>query len=154
MCVCFLTGSSQLAKDELAGDYVLCVPQAKPLSPGELLGCTAPKLGPQDALVYAPRFSFLSLSRSRSDHSGTSYLADGRFHLEAIMIANPTLPAFRYEPYSKQFTTETYDTAQMHAMRKEAIAGGAFFVFFRFLLLLMLSTNTPPKQAPRPSASA
>ena len=44
---------------------------------GEVLGCTAPRLpdGTADALVF---------------------VADGRFHLEAIMIANPDLPAYRY----------------------------------------------------------
>lgn len=51
------------------------VPQAKPLSPGEVLGCTAPVLqGDYDAIVF---------------------VADGRFHLEAIMIANPAIPAYR-----------------------------------------------------------
>ena len=25
-----------------------------------------------------------------------SYLGDGRFHLEAVMIANPSIPAYRY----------------------------------------------------------
>ncbi len=29
------------------------------------------------------------------------YVGDGRFHLEAIMIANPALAAYRYDPYSK-----------------------------------------------------
>lgn len=37
------------------------VPQAKPLSPGEVLGCTAPVIEGKDALVF---------------------VADGRFHLE------------------------------------------------------------------------
>lgn len=37
------------------------VPQAKPLSPGEVLGCTAPLIEGKDALVF---------------------VADGRFHLE------------------------------------------------------------------------
>jgi 2-(3-amino-3-carboxypropyl)histidine synthase len=49
--------------------------QAKPLSPGEVLGCTAPAVADGcDAIVF---------------------VADGRFHLEAIMIANPTVPAYR-----------------------------------------------------------
>jgi len=42
---------------------------------GEVLGCTAPVLTHHaDAIVF---------------------VADGRFHLEAIMIANPTIPAYR-----------------------------------------------------------
>lgn len=49
--------------------------QARPLSPGEVLGCTAPRLqGEHDAIVF---------------------VADGRFHLEALMIANPHIPAYR-----------------------------------------------------------
>jgi hypothetical protein len=70
----------QVAKQRLSSDYPsLSIPKARPLSPGEVLGCTAPVLAEQglgdaDALVF---------------------VADGRFHLEAIMIANPTLPAYR-----------------------------------------------------------
>ena len=43
----------------------------------QVLGCTAPVVPPDtDAVVF---------------------VADGRFHLEAIMIANPAIPAFRWE---------------------------------------------------------
>ena len=42
---------------------------------GEVLGCTAPVIAQAaDAIVF---------------------VADGRFHLEAIMIANPDIPAYR-----------------------------------------------------------
>ena len=45
---------------------------------GEVLGCTAPVVaGGADAIVF---------------------VADGRFHLEAIMIANPDIPAFQVPP--------------------------------------------------------
>ncbi|CAI2181506.1 7375_t:CDS:10 [Funneliformis geosporum] len=90
----------QATKKHLEDNYSLFVPQAKPLSPGEILGCTSPKLGEQDAIIY---------------------LGDGRFHLESIMIANPDIPAFRYDPYSKKFTRERYDHAEMHSLRKHAI---------------------------------
>ncbi|KNZ61870.1 hypothetical protein VP01_1347g2 [Puccinia sorghi] len=81
--------------------FKVTVPQVKPLSPGEILGCTAPKLSPEiDAILY---------------------LGDGRFHLESIMIANPTIPAFRYDPYEKKITHEGYDHAQMRAVRANAI---------------------------------
>ncbi len=46
------------------------------LSPGEILGCTAPKLTDVDALIY---------------------VGDGRFHLESIMIANEHVDAFRFK---------------------------------------------------------
>ncbi|KAI0265105.1 diphthamide synthesis protein [Gloeopeniophorella convolvens] len=83
------------------GKYEATIPRSKPLSPGEILGCTAPPLGEADALIY---------------------LGDGRFHLEAIMIANPTVPAFRYDPYSKKLTRERYDHREMRAVRNDAVS--------------------------------
>ena len=61
--------------------YEVTVPQIKPLSPGEILGCTSPRLDASqvDAILY---------------------VGDGRFHLESIMISNPQIPAFRYDPYT------------------------------------------------------
>lgn len=94
---------AKVAKAELGvwrGKYEVTVPQVKPLSPGEVLGCTAPKLSDVDALIY---------------------VGDGRFHLESIMIANPTVPAFRYDPYSKKFTRETYEHTEMRAVRGDAV---------------------------------
>ncbi len=82
----------------------LQIPQAKPLSGGELLGCTSPTLS--------------------SDVDAIVYVADGRFHLESIMIANPGIPAYKYDPHSKLFTIEEYDNAKMLAMRKEQIDRG------------------------------
>jgi 2-(3-amino-3-carboxypropyl)histidine synthase len=49
------------------------------------------------------------------------YLGDGRFHLEAIMIANPSVPAFRYDPYSKKLTRERYNHKEMRAARGDAV---------------------------------
>jgi 2-(3-amino-3-carboxypropyl)histidine synthase len=84
------------------GSYDAHIPRSKPLSPGEILGCTAPRLAPGsvDAILY---------------------LGDGRFHLESIMIANPEVPAFRYDPYSKKFTRERYDHALMRRVRGDAV---------------------------------
>ncbi|XP_015277363.1 PREDICTED: diphthamide biosynthesis protein 1 [Gekko japonicus] len=91
----------QAATRELSADYTVCTPQCKPLSPGEILGCTSPRLAKDtDAIVY---------------------LGDGRFHLESIMIANPGIPAYRYDPYSKVFSREHYDHERMQDSRKEAI---------------------------------
>lgn len=81
--------------------FKITIPQAKPLSPGEILGCTAPKLAADtDAIVY---------------------VGDGRFHLESIMIANPSIAAYRYDPYSRKFTHEYYEHREMKEMRKQAI---------------------------------
>ena len=85
----------------VAEDYEgATIPQAKPLSAGETLGCTAPLLPACDALIF---------------------VADGRFHLEAAMIRNPTLHAYRYDPYSKVLSSEAYDVNAMKAIRLEAI---------------------------------
>jgi 2-(3-amino-3-carboxypropyl)histidine synthase len=37
------------------------------------------------------------------------------------MIANPTIPAFRYDPYSKKLTRERYDHQEMRALRGDAV---------------------------------
>ena len=34
------------------------------------------------------------------------------------MISNPTIPAYQYDPYSKEFTRERYDTEKMLQIRK------------------------------------
>ncbi|EDQ89968.1 uncharacterized protein MONBRDRAFT_16819 [Monosiga brevicollis MX1] len=84
-----------------AAGYKVTIPRAHPLSPGEILGCTSPRIAEDvDALVY---------------------LGDGRFHLESIMIANPALAAYRYDPYAKVLSREGYDTEKMHQNRQHAI---------------------------------
>uniref|UniRef100_A0A671MFB4 2-(3-amino-3-carboxypropyl)histidine synthase subunit 1 n=1 Tax=Sinocyclocheilus anshuiensis TaxID=1608454 RepID=A0A671MFB4_9TELE len=91
----------QVASAELKPDYEVLVPQCRPLSPGEILGCTSPRLEKKvNAIIY---------------------LGDGRFHLESIMIANPDIPAYRYDPYSKVFSREYYDHEAMRATRLQAI---------------------------------
>ncbi|KAF6093413.1 diphthamide biosynthesis 1 [Phyllostomus discolor] len=92
----------QAVAQELKAEYRVSVPQCKPLSPGEILGCTSP---------YLPR-----------EAEAVVYLGDGRFHLESVMIANPTVPAYRYDPYSKVLSREHYDHRQMQTNRQEAIA--------------------------------
>ncbi|XP_078445689.1 diphthamide synthesis DPH2 family protein [Wolffia australiana] len=85
--------------------FDVVVPQAKPLSAGEVLGCTAPKVkvdgGDGEAVLV--------------------FVADGRFHLEAIMIANPKLKAFRYDPYLGVLFREEYDHGGMKAARRRAV---------------------------------
>jgi len=90
----------QACSKTLSDSFKIVLPQARPLSPGEILGCTSPRLEACDAIVY---------------------LGDGRFHLESIMISNPDVPAYRYDPYSKIFSREKYETDKMHTMRRAAI---------------------------------
>ena len=88
---------------EKAG-YKVLIPQIAPLSKGEILGCTSPRLETTDGVDII------------------LYLGDGRFHLESAMIHNPSIPAYRYDPYSRRLTREYYDHKEMHTLRREAIA--------------------------------
>ena len=88
---------------ERAGFNIL-IPQIAPLSKGEILGCTSPRL---------------------SSDTGVDmilYLGDGRFHLESAMIHNPSIPAYRYDPYSRKLTHEKYEHREMHDLRRDAIS--------------------------------
>lgn len=97
----FVTTLHAAAKELRATGYDVLVPQSKPLSPGEILGCTSPKFDdPSTVLIY---------------------LGDGRFHLESAMIANPMIKAYKYDPYEKKFTEETYGHKEMRKNRKAAI---------------------------------
>jgi len=49
-------GSSAVCERAWTGKYETTIPRSKPLSPGEILGCTAPRLRDVDALMYASRF--------------------------------------------------------------------------------------------------
>ena len=80
----------------------LIPPQSRPLSKGELLGCTSARLN--------------------NEHiKATIYVGDGRFHLESSMIHNPDIPAYRYDPYDQKFTREYYDQEEMTQVREDAM---------------------------------
>jgi 2-(3-amino-3-carboxypropyl)histidine synthase len=91
---------------EAEGLHIL-IPQIAPLSKGEVLGCTAP--------------SIASKSLITTGADALLYLGDGRFHLEAAMIASPSLPAYRYDPYSRKLTSESFDHGSMLSQRSSAI---------------------------------
>ncbi|CAK9435422.1 uncharacterized protein LODBEIA_P01490 [Lodderomyces beijingensis] len=80
----------------------LIPPQTRPLSKGELLGCTSARL-------------------NKEHIQATIYVGDGRFHLESSMIHNPDIPAYRYDPYDRKFTKEYYDQQQMIEVREDAM---------------------------------
>jgi 2-(3-amino-3-carboxypropyl)histidine synthase len=90
-----------------SGGYGVQIPQIAPLSKGEILGCTS------------PRISLKSEATEGADI--LLYLGDGRFHLESAMIHNPELPAYRYDPYSRKLTRESYDHGELYKLRKQAI---------------------------------
>ncbi|KAM6573414.1 hypothetical protein CsatA_017494 [Cannabis sativa] len=96
----------RFAKPELERrGFTVQIPQSKPLSAGEVLGCTAPKISP---------------SMSEND-AVIVFVADGRFHLEAMMIANPGVRTFRYDPYMRKLFLEEYDQKGMRETRRKAI---------------------------------
>src|SRR5699024_1726442 len=68
----------------------------------EILGCTAPFLDEHQVNTLV-------------------FVADGRFHLEALMIANPDLPAYKYNPYNKEMTREYYSYDDMICQRTSAV---------------------------------
>lgn len=86
-----------------AAGYNILIPQIMPLSKGEILGCTSPRLTKEQNVDLI------------------LYLGDGRFHLESAMIHNPSTPAYRYDPYSRRLTHETYDHDQLLTDRSKAL---------------------------------
>ena len=83
--------------------------QVRPLGATEVLGCTAPDLGPDVEEVF--------------------FVCDGRFHLEAAMIRNPHVDFYLYNPYAKTLTRERYDYAKMLELRGRAVEGVREMVF-------------------------
>jgi 2-(3-amino-3-carboxypropyl)histidine synthase len=101
--------------ETLRADYPgIASSQAKPLSAGETLGCTSPLLP--------------------SDTTALIFVADGRFHLESVMIQNPCIPAYRYDPYGKHMTRESYDVASMKSVRLSAINAAKKCTVFGLIL--------------------
>lgn len=76
------------------------VPQIKPLSPGEVLGCTSPIIK-QKVVIF---------------------VADGRFHLESLMYNNPNCIYYRYCPFNIKLFLEKYNKSKVLEMRSKAIA--------------------------------
>mmetsp|Transcript_4513 Transcript_4513/g.11634 ORF Transcript_4513/g.11634 Transcript_4513/m.11634 type:complete len:602 (-) Transcript_4513:903-2708(-) len=128
-------------------EYDLTIPQAKPLSPGEVLGCTSPVLAEKPPSPTKPRKPRPAIEDACCGGTGNGdetmdcnpgpssaaaaatdresvvlFVADGRFHLESTMISNPHIFRFyRYDPYPKTLTEESYDHVKMKSIRYEAI---------------------------------
>lgn len=95
----------RVAKPELEKlGFRVLVPQSKPLSAGEVLGCTAPTIVGKEI--------------GEVEENVLVFVADGRFHLEAFMIANPGVKAFRYDPYMGKLFLEEYDHKGMKECRQ------------------------------------
>ncbi len=57
------------------------------------------------------------------------------------MIANPTVPAFRYDPYAKKLTLERYNHLEMQTTRKDAVESAKTDI---------LACSQPPDKDSRP----
>lgn len=98
----FVSSIHTVVKELREKNFEVILPQSRPLTPGEILGCTAPNL-------------------SNTNANTIIFVADGRFHLEALMIANPEIPAYRYNPYNKELTHEHYSHDRMIEQRARAV---------------------------------
>ena len=69
----FVSSLQSIATELRSLGYTIVVPQNRPLSPGEILGCTSAPV-PEGYTIVC--------------------LGDGRFHLESIMISNPDITTY------------------------------------------------------------
>ncbi|ORM41964.1 Diphthamide biosynthesis protein 1 [Babesia sp. Xinjiang] len=106
------------------------VPQVTPLLPGEVLGCTSPVLENWE-FQRNPETDHQSKDQVGIDTEEHEimldgerkilFVADGRFHLESALIHNPGIKAYRFDPFNKTVTEESYDISMLHATRQSAI---------------------------------
>lgn len=59
---------------------ILNIPQTKPLSPGEILGCT---------------------SFETENNSCILYIGDGKFHIESVLLFNPNIKIVQFNPFKR-----------------------------------------------------
>nr|UXY87772.1 diphthamide biosynthesis protein 1 [Cryptomonas curvata] len=72
----------------------------KPLSPGEVLGCTCLRLNSISNIIF---------------------VGEGRFHLEATIISNPFCRFFQFNPFSQHFTVTDFNTIGIYNQRRKEI---------------------------------
>lgn len=146
---CLVTAQEMLIE---RGYENVTIPQCKPLSPGEVLGCTSPTLRNHDP-------------HDNATTTSVCFVADGRFHLESTMISNPWINTFyRYDPYSKAMTVEAYGTcfsSHYAVCAKKIMTWGASEMMFVFNLIrdpyfatILTTAHTPPDGRPRPNEGA
>jgi 2-(3-amino-3-carboxypropyl)histidine synthase len=75
------------------------IPQTKPRSHGEVLGCTSPII----------------------EEKSVIFICDGRFHMESAMIANEKSTFYQYNPFTKVLSIEQYDVDLMKKIRLSMI---------------------------------
>ena len=113
--------SLQHAAPLLAAHFpTVSIPQCRPLSKGEVLGCTSPPL---------------DIRTQCNEQTPIVFVADGRFHLESLMLHNPHIDFFyQYDPYSRCLTQEQYGHTDMRQLRGQAIEQARAADHFGFIL--------------------
>jgi 2-(3-amino-3-carboxypropyl)histidine synthase len=77
----------------------------KPLSPGEVLGCTSLEV---------------------NNISNIIFVGEGRFHLEAAFISNPFCRFFQFNPFSQHFTVTDFSIVNIYNQRRKEILNSFF----------------------------
>ena len=93
----------------------LTIPQTKPRSSGEVLGCTSPQIN-----LKANNNEDVNLINTPEPI--VIFICDGRFHMESAMIANPSLIFYQYNPFLKIITLEKYEVELMKSVRQQMIS--------------------------------
>jgi 2-(3-amino-3-carboxypropyl)histidine synthase len=109
-----------LCKKELVdrGYTKIFIPQTKPRSGGEVLGCTSPNINNMNGASGNCNSSDSNLI----DNDPTViFICDGRFHMESAMIANPDYTFYQYNPFTKILSLEKYDVELMKKIRLDMI---------------------------------
>ena len=113
----------------------LYLPPSSILPSGEFLGCTCPTLHP----ASAPPLN--STSPTSSDSTSVDAIvcyADGRFHMDAAILANPTIPCYRFDPEQRTLTVETIDCNAFATLRRFVCLPSSHLLL---LLLLFISPS-------------
>ena len=92
----------------------LKIPQAKPRSGGEVLGCTSPALPQAETDLDG-------IGSGLKQQDSVVFVSDGRFHIESTMIKNPHVRFYQYNPYSREMTEEVYLHEEMHTIRRREV---------------------------------
>jgi 2-(3-amino-3-carboxypropyl)histidine synthase len=115
-------GALHTAK-RLCPELDLLIPQSRPLSAGEILGCTAPRLvndaGHSDDNAANRKHPRAVIDMTK--YETVLYVGDGRFHLEAMMMANPDRTFLKYDPYTQVCSRETLDFGALRQSRLESM---------------------------------
>lgn len=138
---CMIHKVHSILKKENHFDTFLPIPQVLPLTKGEVLGCTSPNLY-QFLYEHVIRKDKQESNETQSNYEEEVnenhvinecrtflkknsvkiiFIADGRFHLESLMIHNPDFLFYRYNPFDKVITKEDYNYPLFYEIRKSEI---------------------------------